>query len=143
MAFNFDIFLFGSEGVLNRAKTFAGGLYVFLIVWYVLLIAVDNFGRSEFVLLESTRLWYGAVVGGSVLVSAWLGYSNGGLVVAGAVGLAFPAAFVTLGTIFTALGLNEPDAPLWFIAAFFFVVGVALAVAGFVVGWGVRFAISS
>lgn len=140
---NPDVFLFGPAGVLNRVKMFGGGLYLALIGWYSVLVLYDSIRNGELVLLQSSNAWYLSLVVGTVLVALWLGYSDGGLLVAGAVGLAPGIAFATIGLIVGVLGLSSPDAPMWFFVLALFVFGVILASCGFVIGKGMQFALGA
>jgi hypothetical protein len=140
---NPDVFLFGPAGVLNRVKTFAGGLYLALIGWYVVLVVYDSIQNGELVLLQSSNAWYLSIVVGTVLLATWLGYSDGGVLVAGTVGLAPGIAFATIGVTVSILGLSNPDAPMWLFVIALFVFGLLLSVSGFIIGRGIKFSIGT
>lgn len=143
-----DVFsvIYGDDiTVVRRAKQFAGGLYVLLIISQIImsafLYAVG--GRLTFSQRELLRnLQFALYIGVPVLVSAWYAYTSGGMSGWVLMSAAPGFAFLTIAVVVTLLQINAPDAPLWFFAIAFYAYGVLAVTFGFVLGVASRWFVS-
>lgn len=124
---------------LHRIILFAGGLYLFVLVSYLLFIILTRIildGESATLNRVLSIGWMAMAVFGLVGLSIWNGYTNGAVVVSLAVGAAPVLAFTTGAILVFMFNAIVVDMPPWAFLVYL-PLGVVLGALSFALGVGI------